>query len=180
MKSLSRILLGTAVLQLAVVLPTVRGQSQTDQAPSGATAAQAPKELNLQEYIELLRKDVRQQKSQIMGAVMALSTDDAAKFWPIYSDYDQQLTKLNNKRVENIKEYARSYDQMNDEKADELIKNALAYQKERNELLARTYEQVKQTLGAVTAARFVQVEHQLLLIIDLQIISSLPIVSQAS
>jgi len=57
-----------------------------------------------------------------MGAVMVLSSDDAAKFWPIYSEYDAELTKLNNQRVENVKEYARTYDQMTDEKADELIK----------------------------------------------------------
>ena len=69
---------------------------------------------------------------------------------------------------------------MTDEKADELIKKAMAYQKERSELLARAYERVKQALGAVTAARFAQVENQLLLIIDLQIVSSLPIVSHSS
>jgi hypothetical protein len=34
---------------------------------------------------------------------------------------------------------------------------------------------MKQELGAITAARFVQVEHQLLLLIDLQIASSLPV-----
>ena len=180
MKSLTRILLGISVLQLAAVLPTVRGQSKNEEAPSKVSTAQDPKELNLQEYIELLRKDVRQQKAEIMGAVMLLSADDATKFWPIYSEYDAELTKLNNKRVENIKEYARSYDQMTDAKADELIQNALSYQKECNELLARTYERVKQALGGVTAARFIQVEHQLLLIIDLQITSSLPIASQAS
>jgi hypothetical protein len=38
------------------------------------------------------------------------------------------------------------------------------------------YERVKSALSAKTAARFLQVEHQLLLIIDLQIASSLPIV----
>jgi hypothetical protein len=37
---------------------------------------------------------------------------------------------------------------------------------------------MKQALGAVSAARFLQVEHQLLLLIDLQIASSLPIVGQ--
>jgi hypothetical protein len=179
MKSFARILLGIAVLELVAVLPTVWGQSKTDQATSTASA-QDPKELNLQEYIELLRKDVRQQKAEIMGAILVLSADDAAKFWPIYSEYDAELTKLNNRRVENIKEYARSYDQMTDAKADEVIQNAIAYQKERDELLAKTYERVKQALGATTAARFVQVEHQLLLLIDLRIMSSLPIVSQAS
>ena len=64
---------------------------------------------------------------------------------------------------------------MTDEKADQLIKNAMAYQKQRDELLGKYYERIKQELGAVTAARFVQVEHQLLTIIDLEIASSLPV-----
>jgi len=45
------------------------------------------------------------------------------KFWPIYSEYDVELTKLNDQRVENIREYARTYNEMTDEKADELIRN---------------------------------------------------------
>jgi len=69
---------------------------------------------------------------------------------------------------------------MTDEKADELIRKSLAYQKQRAELLATTYDRVKQAVGAITAARFAQVEHQLLLIIDLQIVSSLPVVEQGS
>lgn len=180
MKSLTRILLASAVLHLAAAFPALRAQSKSDQAPSAASAAQDPKDLNLQAYIDLLRKDVRQQKAEIMGSVMVLSTDDAAKFWPIYSEYDAELTKLDNKRVENIKEYARTYDQMTDAKADELVQSALAYQKERDDLLAKTYDRVKQVLGAITSARFVQVEHQLLLLIDLRIISSLPVASKAA
>ena len=111
---------------------------------------------------------------------MLLSADDATKFWPIYSEYDAELSKLNDQRLENIKEYARAYDQMTDDKADELIQKSLAYQKQRAELLAKTYDRVKQALGAITAARFAQVEHQLLLLIDLRIASSLPVVSQGS
>ena len=115
-----------------------------------------------------------------MGSVMELRAEDAAKFWPIYSQYDAGLTKLNDQRVANIEEYSRTYNQMTDEKADELIQKSLAYQRERAELLAKTYERVKEALGATTAARFVQVEHQLLLIIDLQIASSLHVVGQGS
>ncbi len=143
------------------------------------TEAAAQKK-NLRAYVDLLRRDVRQQKAEIMGAVMVLSAGDAAKFWPIYNEYDTELTKLNNQRVENIKEYARTYNEMTDEKADELVQKSLAYQKDRAELLAKTYDRVKQAVGAVTAARFAQVEHQLLLIIDLQIDSSLPVVGQGS
>jgi hypothetical protein len=135
---------------------------------------------NIQAYIALLRSDIRQQKAEMMGAVMQLSAADAAKFWPIYEQYDQELAKLNDQRVANIQEYASSYDQMTDAKADELIQKAMSYRKQRSDLLAKYYQQVKQALGGITAARFVQVEDQLLLIIDLQIDSSLPVVGQGS
>ena len=153
-----------------------RIHSAQEQAAQSTTAD--AKEKNIQEYIELMRSNVRDEKSQIMGAVMQLNTDDAAKFWPLYSQYDAELTKLNNLRVENIQDYAKNYSQMTDAKADELIQRSLDYQKQRGELLAKYYQVMKQSLGAITAARFLQVEHQLLLIIDLQIASSLPIVEE--
>jgi hypothetical protein len=134
---------------------------------------------NIQAYITLMRSNVRQDKAEIMGSVMALSAADAAKFWPIYSEYDVELSKLNDLRVANIKQYAREYEGLTDAEADDLMKKALAYQQQRGELLAKTYGKVKDALGGDTAARFAQVEHQLLLIIDLQIVSSLPIVGQS-
>ena len=160
------------LLALLVCFPAARAQDKTH--PTNADNQ------NIQAYLELLRSDVRQQKAEIMGSVMQLSAADAAKFWPIYSEYDAELTKLNDQRIENIKEYARLYDNMTDEKADELIQKSLAFQQQRAELFAKTYGRMKEAVGAVTAARFAQVEHQLLLIIDLQIAASLPVVSSGS
>lgn len=96
------------------------------------------------------------------------------------AQYDAELTKLNDARVANIQEYARNYDQMTDEKANELVQSALPYHKERSELLAKYYGRIKDSLGAIQAARFLQIESQLLAIIDLQIASSLPVVPQGS
>ena len=147
---------------------------------SASTSTSSPREKNLREYVELLRADVRQQKAEIMGSVMELNIDESAKFWPIYSDYDAELTKLNNQRLANIKDYAANYDQMTDTKADELVDNAKEYRKQRAELLAKCYGQVKAALGSIQAARFLQVEDQLLEIIDLQIAAALPVVGQGS
>jgi hypothetical protein len=107
---------------------------------------------------------------------MQLSAADAAKFWPIYTEYDAELTKVNDLRVANIEEYSKTYQDMTDEKADELIHNAMEFRKQRTELIAKYYDRMKAAVGDITAARFLQVEDQLLLIIDLQIESSLPIV----
>ena len=182
MKSLNRMLFLTSCVLLTLVASPGWAQEKTQKTENEAAAspeAQAREE-NIQEYISLMRADLRQQKAEIMGAVMLLSAQDATKFWPIYSEYDAELNKLNDQRVANIREYARTYTQMTDEKADELIQKAMAYGKQRSELLAKTYDRVKQALGAITAARFVQVEDQLLSIIDLQIASQLPVAGQGS
>jgi hypothetical protein len=180
-KMKKRIVVWLPLLLLVAACPAVRAQAKAHpQKPKDQPSATDAQKKNIQEYIELMRTNVRDQKAEIMGAVMQLNAEESAKFWPIYSEYDAELTKVNNLRVQNIQEYAQSYTQMTDEKADELIHNALTYQKQRSELLAKYYDQMKQSLGAITAARFLQVEHQLLLIIDLQIASSLPIVGEGS
>jgi hypothetical protein len=154
--------------------------AQPQDAQQTGAAVTDTQQKNIQEYVELLRSNVRQQKAEIMGAVMLLDVDQSAKFWPIYSAYDHELTNLNNMRLANIQEYARNYDQMTDAKADELIQNAFDYRKQRSELLAKYYGRVKDSLGAIEAARFLQIEDQLLAIIDLQVESALPIVAQGS
>jgi hypothetical protein len=154
--------------------------SQSTGKQSASAAPTDAQEKNLQEYIDLLRTNVRQQKAEIMGAVMQLDVDEAAKFWPIYNEYNTELSKLNDLRVANIQEYARNYNNMTDTNADQLIRTALDYRKQRSELLAKYYGRVKDSLGSIQAARFLQIEDQLLAIIDLQIASALPIVGQGS
>jgi hypothetical protein len=180
MKFMNRLLLAILFVQSVITSNPACAQPPTQNPGSNSAASgesDAQKQ-NMQAYVDLMRKNVRQEKAEIMGAVMVLSADDAAKFWPIYSEYDAELSKLNDQRVENIKEYARVYNEITDEQADGLIQKSLAYQRQRAELLEKTYARIKQAVGAITAARFAQVEHQLLLIIDLQIASSLPVVGQ--
>ena len=168
------------LLLVGCSLTLVQGGAQSQNAPKQSTQATDAQEKNVKQYVELLRSNVRQEKAQIMGAVMQLDVDQAAKFWPIYSEYDAELTKLNNLRLANIQEYARHYNDLTDAKADELIQKALDYRRQRADLLAKCYGRVKASLGAVQAARFLQVEDQLLLIIDLQIESELPIIAHGS
>jgi DNA-binding GntR family transcriptional regulator len=172
-------LLCTLFASCLVLLAQEKPGAQKTGGQAATTPTTDTEKKNIEEYIELMRENVRQEKAQLLGAVMQLNADQAAKFWPIYDEYNSELTKLNDLRTANIKTYAREYSRLTDEKANQLISEAFDHQKQRTELLARYYERVKQALGAITAARFVQVENQLLLIIDTQIASSLPIVGRA-
>ena len=179
MKGLKRALSAALIILALLAAPASNAQGKAQESGQASTVKDA-KTTNTNAYIALLRRDVRQEKAEIMGAMMVLNAQDSAKFWPIYSEYDEKLTKLNDMRLANMKEYVNKYNEITDEEADRLVQKAVEYQKQRAELLAETYDKVKQALGGVTAARFAQVEHQLLLLIDLQIDSSLPIVGQGS
>jgi hypothetical protein len=154
-------------------------KTKPDAKPTSVKQQSTTQQKNIEEYIELIKSDVRQEKAQVLGAVMQFSAGDAAKFWPVYSQYDSELSKLNKLRSDNILEYARVYDNLTDAKADELIKTAAEYQKLRTELLTKYYGQVRDSIGAIQAARFVQIENQLLTLIDLQIASNLPLFETA-
>jgi hypothetical protein len=135
-----------ATFAFLVFAPRMMAQdkAQLQKAPAKAAApATTEKDQNLKEYIKLLREDVRSQKSAVMSAVMQLDPDEATKFWPIYRDYDAELSKLNDLRVANIEEYSRTYNQLTNEKADELIHNAMAFQKQRGDLLAKYYDRLR-------------------------------------
>lgn len=177
MKFRNSILLAAVSAFSLVLTVSARAQTKTQQpvAKPADSSEETARERNTDAYIALLRRDVRQEKAEIMGATLALSAQDAAKFWPIYSNYDTELAKLNDQTFANIKEYAQHYGDLADEEADKLIQNGISYHKQRTELLAKTYKQVKQALGGGIAAHFVMVEQQLLSLIDLEILSAISI-----
>jgi hypothetical protein len=130
---------------------------------------------NLAEYAELLRSDVRAQKVAIITEVMDFTDEEAAAFWPIYRDYDLEMSKLGDERVALIADYARNYDALTDDMADKLATRAMDLETRRNAAKAKAYDRVKKALSPKRALQFLQVEQQLLQIIDLQISASLPI-----
>ena len=146
--------------------------------------AQSPKvaspgdtrEANLRAYVELLRSDVRSQKVAIITELMGFTEAEDAKFWPVYREYETELTKINDERLALVKDYAANYGTLTDAVADRLARGALDVEGRRNALKARYYERFKSVLSPKAAARFLQIENQMLLILDLQIAASLPIV----
>ena len=61
------------------------------------------------DMIELLRSDIRTEKRAIVTRAMHLDEAQGAKFWPVYSEYEASLTKMNDERVTLIKDYAAVY-----------------------------------------------------------------------
>jgi len=146
------------------------------QAQSGQVSEKDTRSLNLSAYAELLRSDVRAEKVAILTELMELSESEDKVFWPLYREYDSEMAKLGDERVALIGEYASNYGKLTDAIADSIAKKALDLESRRQATKAKYFERIKAALSPKTALRFLQIEHQLNLIIDLQISAALPIV----
>jgi hypothetical protein len=158
---------------LAVTLALVLAAGGAARAQS--PAPQADTSLNLSAYAELLRADLRTQKVAILTEVMGFTEAEDAAFWPIYRDYDVEMSKLGDERLAMIRDYASRFSSLTEADATTLATRALDLENRRHAAKAKCYERVKGALSPRTALRFLQVEHQLQLLIDLQIAASLPV-----
>src|SRR5262245_4168341 len=153
--------IATLVLLFALSAPAsdARAQSPPPQSPSAQTAPAAIPEstdLNLRAYVELLRSDLRTQKVAIITQMMEFTEAEDTVFWPIYREYDLEMSKLGDERVALIEEYARTYSQMTDSIADRLATKALDLESQRQALKSKYYERLKQAMSPRTAAKFLQ------------------------
>lgn len=127
------------------------------------------------DMIELLRSDIRTEKRAIVTRAMHLDETQGAQFWPVYSEYETELTKLNNERVTLIKDYAAVYNSITDKDASTLIGRSFKLEEQRTSLLKKYVSKMGKAVDMKTAARWAQVEYALDSAIDLQIASELPL-----
>jgi hypothetical protein len=68
----------------------------------------------------LLRTDIRREKAMIMGEVMQLDAEQAATFWPIYKEFEIELSSIGDQILSLVKGYAANYNNMTAMVADQL------------------------------------------------------------
>jgi len=128
-------------------------------------------------FVSLARAEMRNDKVLMVSKAMQLSPEDPNynAFWHEYYKYEAEMKDLNNERLEVIRDYQFNFDKMDDGIADNLASRALSIHKRRLDLLGKYYQLIKRSTSPVLAARFMQVEHQINLILDVEIASQLPL-----
>jgi len=141
---------------------------------SSVSAAQS-QDASIDSYIESLRADTRADKVAIITAAMQFNDQDAKIFWPVYRKYEGDLMKVNDQRVALIKSYADKFGTMTDADAKTMIDQSLDFESRRIDLKKKYAKEFQKAgLSSMTVAKFLQLEHRLDLIIDVQIASDLP------
>ncbi len=141
-----------------------------------ARADSAPALPVTEDYLNLLRLDLRATKAEIVTNALELTPEELERFWPIYREYDAALVRLNEDRAATLRDFAAHYASIDDSQAQDLTRRSLEFQHKRLDLLKKYYGRMAKAFNPATAARFLQLEHQLLMLVDVQIASELPLI----
>jgi hypothetical protein len=135
----------------------------------------SPEDFGMNSYEEALRADLRAKHAEVVGKAMRLSGKEAEAFWAIFGDYQKDLKKLYDERMNLLKEYYKSYENLTEEKAYELAERVLDYEAGRVKLKRHYFKKFSKALSPQTAVKFFNLENQIQALVDLQIASELPL-----
>ena len=125
--------------------------------------------------IQLLRSDVQADKHQIIADTMQFTDAESTAFWPVYRDYAHDQQVIGDDLVQLIKDYAKSYDGMDDAKAGDMVQRMISIENRTLNLRKDYWPKFTKALGAKRAAKFYQVDNRLTLIINVQLTANIPL-----
>ncbi len=132
-------------------------------------------DVTLNQFVQLLKTDLRAQAKDNIRRGMVTFTDEEAKlFWPVYDAYMAELGSFLDARVALIASYADDYDKMTDAKAQELLNRRFEQLKLRDKLDVKYRPQFAKALSPRRLVRFYQIQHELEVLIELRAVSEIP------
>jgi hypothetical protein len=148
---------------------TQNSSSAKKDAAKSSTADNAS-QANPDDFIELLRKDVRSQKKTIIAENMDLSDSEAEKFWPVYDQYAAELSRIYDTKIALLNDYSENYRTMTGEQAENYIRKRADVEESIVQLRLKYMPAFRKVLSGRETALFYQLDWRLGLAIDVELV----------
>jgi polyhydroxyalkanoate synthesis regulator phasin len=128
--------------------------------------------------MQILRDKVKADKKLIVAANMELTESEAKGFWPVYEEYQKDLTAINQRIGKLIESYAADYraNTLTDEKAKKLTDELVAIGKAEAELQAASVPKLSKVLPPKKVARYLQIESKIRALVKYELADAVPLV----
>jgi hypothetical protein len=131
-----------------------------------------------QDNMQILRDKIKADKKLVVAANMDLTESEAKGFWPVYEEYQKDLSALNQRIGKLIDSYAADYraNTLTDEKAQKLIDEMVAIEKADGGLQATYALKLGKVLPAKKVARYLQIENKIRAALKYDLAANIPAV----
>jgi len=162
-------------LIVAVVSLVLSGSSRSVAQAPAPTGAQAAKP-SVDDVLKALRSDLQASRSDILAKNMTLTAEQAAKFWPMFEQYQKQQNVIMDEQLQGIQRYVDAYEKLDDASALALMKAHLDRDTRMTTLRQQFLNEFQTVLPAKLAARAIQIDRRLGLVTQIEITSRIPLV----
>ena len=128
------------------------------------------------DVIHLSRSVIQTERQAIVTANLGLSEAESTVFWPLYREYRNAGEQAIDTRVDMLKRFSESYENLTDEEAMSLLGDHLSYQKQVLKVQTTYAKKMNKVLQGKTVARFFQIENKMDAIINYELASDIPLI----
>ena len=125
--------------------------------------------------MKLVQEKIKADKKLFVAENMQLTEKEAKAFWPVYDSYQKDLNKINERLLKLIEEYARNYETMTDQTAQDLTNKYLGLESERVKLLQTYVPTISTAVGSKKAARYMQLENKIAAVVRFDLAANIPL-----
>ncbi len=127
--------------------------------------------------IEVARALVAAERKLIVATNVGLTDAEADAFWPVYNDYREAMRKVEDRRVNLLRELAAEFETLSGERAQEMLKTSMSIDEERIKIQRKHLKSFNKVLPLKKVVRYYQIESKLDTLIEADIAKSVPLVN---
>jgi len=118
------------------------------------------------------------ERQKVVREDLLLTESEATLFWPVYAEYQKEMTAVRDRQTELITGYLQAYDsaELSDSYADTLLKNYMSIESDVLKVRQRFLPRFKKVLPSLKVARFYQIENKIDAEIDVNLADMIPLV----
>jgi hypothetical protein len=126
--------------------------------------------------MNIVREALRANKKALVADNMQLTESEATAFWPVYEEYQKEMTAIGDRTVKLIQDYAATYEKMTDAAAGKLLKEMMSIQGDRAKVQEKYLPKFEKVLPMTKVACFYQIENKIRAVVDYDLASQIPLV----
>jgi Spy/CpxP family protein refolding chaperone len=158
---------------VAMCLAVGAAQAQAPAQQASTTTTSAP---TVDDALKAMRADLQSTRADIMAKNLTLSADQAAKFWPVFSAYQKEQNAIIDEQLKGIRQYAASYENLDDAAALGLMKAHFDRDAKMNALRQKWLGEFQKVLPTKLAVRAMQIDRRLSLAAQMETAAAIPLV----
>ncbi len=132
--------------------------------------------MSVDEVLKAVRSDLQATRADIIAKNVSLTSEQAAKFWPVFEKYQKEQNAIMDAQLQGLKKYAEEFEKLDDAAALALMKTHLTQDQKMVALRVTYLGEFQKALPGKLAARVMQIDRRLSLSHQIEFASQIPLI----